>query len=342
MQINIDSKLFEADLMTQVDRRIFDVVGDNASEVLAEMAKQHFAHGGKKLRSRIALSLAVVLDAPASKILGWAAACELFHNGTLVHDDLQDGDSVRRGQPAIWKTFGAAQAINLGDCLMLIGPQAWKNDDLTDKNKAELALLYSQLASAVIQGQSLEFSFKDQVGIRELGDDYRRCITLKTAALFAKLAKGVALIAGCGEDDKHDLEKAFENFGIMFQIQDDILDLFGDKGRESVGCDVKEGKISALVVKLLERCPVHGTWLRAVLQKDRDLTTIEDIQLFKHHLEESGTLLELALDLESLETSILGLDVFHKRPAAKVAMKSLLETLMTPIRHIPQMNANLN
>ena len=85
----------------------------------AAIAGEHLSTGGKRLRARLAMETGVRLGAEGKEMVPWAAACELLHNATLVHDDLQDGDRVRRGHPTMWVKHGAAQAINAGDLMLM-------------------------------------------------------------------------------------------------------------------------------------------------------------------------------------------------------------------------------
>ena len=103
-----------------IDKMMQDVLQVDLDPAAA-IAGEHLSTGGKRLRARLAMETGVRLGAEGKEILPWAAACELLHNATLVHDDLQDGDRVRRGQPTMWVKHGPAQAINAGD-LMWVAP----------------------------------------------------------------------------------------------------------------------------------------------------------------------------------------------------------------------------
>lgn len=241
--------------------------------VLPAMATACLGAGGKRMRARLALQAAVALGVPVQAAIPWAAACELMHNATLVHDDLQDGDTVRRGQPTTWVTYGSAQAINTGDWLFMRAFAALQALAAPQREAAGFALaqaLATGLAQ-VIEGQGLECASADYFSCV---DDfpYEAMVRGKTAALFALPVRGAALLAGHGPAQADALAAPFAELGILFQQQDDVLDLWGDKGRGLCGSDLYEGKLSAVVVTHLRRVPADAAWLLPLLQAPREAT----------------------------------------------------------------------
>ena len=107
----------------------------------AEMASYHMSTGGKRIRGRLALDSALALGVDPSGAVAWAAACELMHNASLVHDDLQDGDMVRRGHEALWVKYGREQAINAGDLLLMLPFVALDHAELAPAVQVELAAI---------------------------------------------------------------------------------------------------------------------------------------------------------------------------------------------------------
>ena len=150
------------------------VEGAPAGSSLPEMTSYHMSTGGKRLRALLPLAVAESLGRPARDLVPFGAACELLHNATLVHDDLQDGDTIRRDQPTIWVKYGEARAINLGDAmlyytLMLVDAL---DAPVETRHRASNRVLKETLR--VIDGQEREFLLK------ELGDpspeDYIRMV----------------------------------------------------------------------------------------------------------------------------------------------------------------------
>lgn len=309
---------------------ILNKVREVGSPFLVEMCRHHFQDPGKLLRPRIVYGLAGALGLDKSQFLGWAAAVETLHNATLVHDDLQDGDELRRGTPTIWKKFGAAQAINCGDFLMLLAPSFFLDSDLGAETKSELSRLYSIVATEVVKGQTSEPTLREYLGQSDLAERYRTCISQKTSALFAGAAEGVGLIAGFSKPIRSELAVTFRGIGDLFQIQDDVLDLYGDKGRKAVGCDVKEGKVSALVVSHLAFFPEDLPRIQGVLLKGREETSNEDIygliELFRAKGTLQRELTQMLLKKEEL--------TFGAHPQIGPFVVSLLEGIFDPIRHL--------
>src|SRR5690349_12844089 len=110
-------------LLPEVEAAMQRLVVGGHKEIAGDVGLSHLETGGKRLRARLALAATAALGADSRGAIGWAAACEMLHNATLIHDDLQDGDRVRRGKPTAWVRYGQNQAINGGD-LMLILPFA--------------------------------------------------------------------------------------------------------------------------------------------------------------------------------------------------------------------------
>jgi len=208
---------------------------------LQTMAQHQFETGGKRLRALLtpAIVKAGQGPLPAASVLG--AAVECVHNGTLVHDDIQDGDRLRRGRPTLWTRHGAAQAINAGDAL-LIAPLAsiLQAPEIAPSLRPQLAALLSQSLIETIRGQVAD------LGLRELERpdlaDMTAVHIAKTGPLFGACFVGAALLLGLGPDAvaaAHDLGR---DIGLAFQVRDDLLDVLGEKGRGPPGADLREGK----------------------------------------------------------------------------------------------------
>ncbi len=235
---------------------------------LAAMGCEQISGGGKRLRARLALAAASALGAADEDAIAWAAAVELLHNATLAHDDVQDGDRMRRGRPALWVGHGVAQAVNAGDFMLMLPYQALS--EVAPRWRGELCLLLADHAIATVRGQVNEI---DLLHARRLDwQSYLDASAGKTGAMFALPIAGAATIAGSGAEAATRLAAPFVDLGIAFQIQDDVLDLYGDKGRDVVGSDLYEGKVSALVVEHVARRPSDRGWMLELLATPRDAT----------------------------------------------------------------------
>jgi geranylgeranyl diphosphate synthase, type I len=221
---------------------------------LRPIFQYHYESGGKRLRPLIVeavyewahLKGNVLVTRELEDRLRFALAVELIHNATLIHDDLQDGDILRRGRPTVWKTFGVPQAVNAGDAWFFAAMRLIQESKFPNDTKERLTNLLSSCTLAVVDGQSREFSLQEKFRAGEIisVDDYWRMVDGKTSALFSMTIEGGLVLAGM---DPLPYRPLVRNFGRLFQLEDDYLDLWGKKGRERAGSDIAEGKISFMV-----------------------------------------------------------------------------------------------
>ena len=294
------------------------------------MVQEHLSTGGKRLRARLALAAGEALGGRRAQSVPWAAACELLHNATLVHDDIQDEDRIRRDQPTVWVRHGVGQAINCGDLLLMLPFRALETLDATGQQRWLLSAAMARRAEATVRGQSLEM---DLIHSPTLAN-YLRATSGKTGALLALPVEGAAILAGLEAGNAAALAAPFLNIGLLFQLQDDVLDLYGDKGRGERGCDLKEGKVSILVVEHLQRHPEDRDWLLQLLAAPRERTSPADIEACSNRFAASGTLdavLGRILDLvQSCEEDPL----LRAVPDLHGIAKDLIALCLQPISHL--------
>ena len=154
--------------LNQVHLDILETCSRFSNQALEPMVQRCFAVRGKLTRPKAIYSLAEVLGVEPDAVLPWATSCELLHGASLVHDDLQDGDLVRRGQPTMWKVFGSNMAINLGDFLLLIAANPILNSKLAPEMKVELQQDLISMATKMIGGQCEEFQLNQVLGVEAL------------------------------------------------------------------------------------------------------------------------------------------------------------------------------
>lgn len=197
------------------------------------------------------LDTAATLDQPGwKKALPAAAAVELVHNFSLVHDDIQDNSDKRRGRPTLWTKWGVPQSINAGDGLFVLSNLAVS--DLADSYPAETALRAARVLHEtcldLTRGQYMDISYEERIDLNE--DDYWPMITGKTAALLAGCCQMGAILGNANPA----AEAAYRDFGtalgLAFQVQDDILGIWGDESvtGKSAASDLLEGKKSLPVL----------------------------------------------------------------------------------------------
>ena len=230
-------------------------------------------------------------DAPqceqAAQWLGLAA--ELIHSGTLCHDDIMDEDRTRRNVPTVWVLHGTAQAINAGDLLFYLGEEAVHRACLPAELTTLLLRILAYSIRRVIQGQALEIEMHRDKQLPSLQSYYDVAIG-KTGGLFAlAIAMGGAIVGYSGQEIER-LQALGMKVGEIFQIQDDILDLLGNKGRDVPCSDLWEGKPSWLVAHAQSHLPNEERHeLARLLYIPRAKKTTGDVERIKQLLEKSGT-----------------------------------------------------
>lgn len=296
---------------------------------IGEMLDYQMNTGGKRLRAVLPLMVADALDTPPERLVAFGASCELIHNATLVHDDLQDGDRLRRGEPTVWAKFGEAEAINLGDAVLMLAPLCLEQVDTDDATRWRVASRMCRRVLRVVEGQQREFALCiDTAGF----EDYRRVVAGKTSGLFALPIVEAAVLCGAGDSVVEGLEEASGPLGVLFQIQDDILDLYGQKGRETPGGDLREGKISALVVEFAARAPREEIQqLRSILQTDRDATTDENVRWAAERFRKSGALEAALARIEQLREQALSTGALVDHPRLRGLIENLCDVVVEPI-----------
>lgn len=204
---------------------------------------------GKRARPVLCLAACDLFDGDINHALPLAYAVELFHNFTLVHDDIMDQAPLRRGQHTVHKQFGMPRAILSGDVMMIHVYERFKH--LPDRAFRQVMDVFNQAAIQVCEGQQLDMNFegRQQVTLSE----YLQMISYKTAVLLGASLQIGGIVAGASESDQKALYKTGVDTGIAFQIQDDILDSFGDENfGKSIGGDIRQNKKTFLLVRALE------------------------------------------------------------------------------------------
>lgn len=206
--------------------------------------------GGKRLRPVLTLMAADFFGGDHKDALAAAMAVEVFHNFSLVHDDIMDDAPLRRGNPTVHEKWDVNTGILSGDAMLINSYQLFEQYD--DATFAQLVRLFSTTAIEVCEGQQydVDFETRDDVTIPE----YLKMIEYKTAVLVACALKMGAIVAGAPERQQNLIYDFGRNLGIAFQIQDDYLDAFGDPKTfgKQIGGDIIENKKTFLYLKALE------------------------------------------------------------------------------------------
>jgi geranylgeranyl diphosphate synthase type II len=206
--------------------------------------------GGKRMRPVLVLISTELFGGNVLKALDAAIGIELFHNFTLMHDDIMDKAPLRRGNPTVHVKWNESAAILSGDVMFV---EAYKlMIKVEDSILRKVLDIFSDTASGVCQGQQADMNFekRDDVGLEE----YIEMIRLKTAVLLAGSMQIGAIIGGAEQEQADFLYEFGENLGLAFQLQDDILDVYGDpeKFGKQVGGDILADKKTFLLIKARE------------------------------------------------------------------------------------------
>lgn len=272
------------DLLEKIESSLAGLpLGDNPPN-LYDPIRYILSLGGKRLRPMLVLLGYGLKKDDASSIINPALAVEVFHNFTLMHDDIMDEAPIRRGKPTVHEKWNNTVAILSGDTMMvkaydqlLTGPQ----DSLFSAIQK-----FNKCAVEVCEGQQLDMNFEEYETVTE--EQYIEMIRLKTAVLLGFSLEYGGLLAGMKEDELGKLHAIGEKAGIGFQLMDDLLDVYGDKAKfgKQVGGDIVSNKKTYLLIKALELANETqrkelDRWLSA---KDFDIS--EKVEAIKNIYEE--------------------------------------------------------
>ena len=206
--------------------------------------------GGKRIRPVLCLLGNELFSELHPDAFLAANAVELFHNFSLVHDDMMDEASLRRGQPTVHTKYDSNTALLVGDIMVIRAYEYLQ--PIQSNHLSKILGLFNQTAREVCEGQQLDMDYAKRANVTL--DEYIHMITLKTSVLLAASLQMGAIIGGAGEHNCKHLYEFGKKLGIAFQIQDDYLDAFGDAklfGKDAGG-DIKQNKKTFLLIRALE------------------------------------------------------------------------------------------
>jgi len=221
-----------------------------APDALYEPILYTLGLGGKRLRPALCLLACDMFSADIEQALEPALGIEIFHNFTLLHDDIMDKAPIRRGKPSVYKKWNTNVAILSGDTMMAL---AYEYLMKSPKDVLfEVFRVFNQTAIEVCEGQQYDMDFENEEEVKLT--EYLEMIRLKTAVLLAGSLKIGAIIGGANQQDADKLYRFGENIGIAFQLKDDLLDVFSDvkKFGKATGGDILEHKKTFLYLKAKE------------------------------------------------------------------------------------------
>lgn len=231
---------------------------------LYEPVSYSLSAGGKRLRPSLALMAADAFGNAAERAERAAVGLEIFHNFTLLHDDVMDQSDMRRGRPSVHAKWDVNTAILSGDTMLTLATRCVS--DVDDSILRRVLDTFNEMALRVYEGQRLDMDFEksDKVGL----EDYIRMISDKTGALLGAAAKIGALIGGASDKDAEHMTEYGVMLGLAFQIQDDWLDVFGDSMTfgKPIGGDINNNKKSFLLLTALATDTPDATALKEAMK----------------------------------------------------------------------------
>jgi geranylgeranyl diphosphate synthase type I len=275
--------------------------------------------GGKRLRPILCLLACKAAGGDIQKALPAAAAIEILHNFSLVHDDVEDNSQTRRGRKTIWHLWGVPQAVNVGDALFSyahLSLTKLSDKGVPDRQVVAAVRAFDETCVALTEGQYLDMAFEERLDVSI--SDYMSMIELKTGALMGLSSELGALLAGSSPDQTSRFRSFGRSLGVAYQIEDDILGIWGDERAtgKSAASDILEKKKTLPVIYGLECGPGLGLSVaeRLTTLYRRDRLTPDDVPTVVSLLDEVGArayaqdLADQALDQARSELRATGLD----------------------------------
>jgi len=240
----------QSELKELVDKAIFNIPFNTEAQKLIDPVRYVLSMGGKRLRPVLALMVCNLFTDTFDEAIVPVTGLELFHNFTLVHDDIMDQAPVRRSFVTVHNKWNSDQAILSGDVMAFMTNECFLHTP--PELLTKVLKTFNKAAIEVCIGQQLDMDYEKAAIVTR--EEYLRMIELKTAVLIAASARIGALFGGADEKDAELLYDFGRNLGLAFQIQDDLLDAYGDSRKfgKTPGGDIVANKKTFLYVKALE------------------------------------------------------------------------------------------
>ncbi len=253
--------------------------------------------GGKRLRPILTLMTCDFFETDFKKAMNAALALELFHNFSLIHDDIMDNAPLRRGKETVHEKWDLNTGILSGDAMLILAYQLFEGYE--PKMFQQLAKLFSKTALEVCEGQQydIDFESRDDVTLPE----YIKMINYKTAVLVGAAMKMGAIVANASESCRDSIYEFGRNLGIAFQLQDDYLDAFGDPKTfgKQVGGDIISNKKTFLFLTAIERSNLSEAKTLKHLYSISPKDPLDKIEAVKNIFETSGAALAIQNEIEA-------------------------------------------
>lgn len=315
------------EILRLIEQSIRGLVFNDPPKSLFELVTYTLSLGGKRIRPALTLMAYNIYKEDVASALDVAMGLEVFHNFTLLHDDLMDEADMRRGQPTVHKVWDANTAILSGDAMLIA---AYRLVAKADKVHLKPALdLFTQTALEICGGQQYDMEFEKRDDVAE--EEYIEMIRLKTAVLLACALKMGAILADAPAEDAEHLYHFGIAIGLAFQLQDDLLDVYGDPKTfgKNIGGDILCDKKTFLLINAFKRSneqqkEVLKRWIgTASVDPQAKIAAVTDIynQLHLKQLSEEK--------IEAYFTEAMShLDALNVEPVKLAALKEISHLLM--------------
>ncbi|MBR2292172.1 MAG: polyprenyl synthetase family protein [Prevotella sp.] len=243
--------LSSEELLKKVNEALDNLAYDRKPETLYEPIRYVLSLGGKRIRPVLMLMAYNLYREDPEQIMSQAIGLETYHNFTLLHDDVMDQADMRRGHPTVHKKWNYNQAILSGDTMLL---QAFDRVLSVDAGLFRPVMdLFLTTTLEIGEGQQFDVEFEKREDVTE--DEYIEMIRLKTSVLLACALKMGGLLAGASADDQEALYRLGEKIGLAFQLQDDLLDVYGDPKvfGKKIGGDITSNKKTYMLINAVNR-----------------------------------------------------------------------------------------
>ena len=266
------------ELLTLFERYIAQMPTPEEPQRLYAPIKYGLEIGGKRIRPTLLMLAYNLYKEDIERALMPAMAVEIFHNFTLLHDDIMDNAAVRRGRPSVHAKWGENVAILSGDAMLIL---AYNYLQRTASDRLpKIFEWFNKMAAEVCEGQQFDMDFETQQKVSVV--DYMRMIELKTAALLAGSAIIGAILAEASDSDCRNLYNFAREVGLAFQLQDDLLDSYGDERLgKKIGGDILEGKKTILMIEAFSRANEEEREVLRTTHLRKDLSDAEKISIIK-------------------------------------------------------------
>ena len=239
------------ELLKMVNDYIEDATITRQPTSLYDPIKYVLSIGGKRIRPVLLLLTYKMYRDDIERVMPTAVGLETYHNYTLLHDDLMDKADMRRGMPTVHRKWDDNTAILSGDSMLVVAFQ--RVAQCPAENLQDILSLFTMTALEIGEGQQYDMDFENRMDVTE--DEYIEMIRLKTSVLLACAVKMGAIMAGASDEDAKNLYAFGEKLGLAFQLQDDLLDVYGDPKvfGKAIGGDITSNKKTYMLINAILR-----------------------------------------------------------------------------------------